>query len=116
MCGPEFGIKNKGKVALIKRALYGGKVAGCDFWHHLRDCMRRLGFTSSSGDPDVWFRQSKEATGEDYYEYVLLYVDALIVISENAEQVIRDEIGEHWELKEDTIGPSWWYTTRSELS
>ena len=26
ICGPEFGMKNKGKVALIKRALYGGKV------------------------------------------------------------------------------------------
>jgi hypothetical protein len=35
VCGPEFGIKNEGRVALIWRALYGGKVAGCDFWHHL---------------------------------------------------------------------------------
>ena len=33
ICGPEFGRENIGKVALIKRALYGGKVAGRDFWH-----------------------------------------------------------------------------------
>ena len=39
ICGPEFGLENVGKVALIKRALYGGKVAGRDFWHHLRSCM-----------------------------------------------------------------------------
>jgi hypothetical protein len=35
ICGPEFGIENEGRVALIGRALYGGKVAGHDFWHHL---------------------------------------------------------------------------------
>ncbi len=35
VCGPEFGTDNVGRVALIRRALYGGKVAGRDFWHHL---------------------------------------------------------------------------------
>ena len=98
-------MENIGKVALIRRALYGGKVAGRDFWHHLRECMTRLGFTSSKADPDVWFRQSTRATGEEYYEYVLLYVDDVIVISENAEKVLRDEIGQQWTLKEDSIGP-----------
>ena len=46
VCGAEFVLENIGKVALIKRALYGGKVSGRDFWHHLRDCMDHLGFTS----------------------------------------------------------------------
>ena len=36
VCGAEFGLKNLGKKALIKRALYGGKSAGRDFWEHLR--------------------------------------------------------------------------------
>lgn len=105
ICGPEFGIENVGRVALIRRALYGGKVAGRDFWHHLRECMARLGFTSSRADPDVWFRLSKRSTGEDYYEYVLLYVDDVLVISEKAEQVLRKEIGKYWILKEESIGP-----------
>ena len=35
ICGPEFRIKNVGKVALIHRALYGGKSAGKDFRNHL---------------------------------------------------------------------------------
>jgi hypothetical protein len=31
-CGPEFGLENEGKlVAVIVRALYGGKSAGADF-------------------------------------------------------------------------------------
>jgi hypothetical protein len=59
ICGPGFGIENEGCIALIHRALYGGKVAGRDFWHHLRDCMGQLGFTSSRADPDFWHRLSK---------------------------------------------------------
>ena len=35
VCGPDFGNENVGRVALICRALCGGKVAGRDFWHHL---------------------------------------------------------------------------------
>ena len=43
VCGPEFGLENAGKRALIKRAIYGGRVAGRDFWLHLRKCMEELG-------------------------------------------------------------------------
>ena len=46
ICGPEFSLEYIGKVPLIKRALYGGKVAGRDFWHHLQSCMDFLGFVS----------------------------------------------------------------------
>ena len=54
ICGPEFGLEHVGKRALIVRALYGGKVAGRDFWHHLRSCMKDvLGFESCLADPDV---------------------------------------------------------------
>ncbi len=53
ICGPEFGIKNEGCITLIHCALYGSKVAGRNFWHHLHDCMGQLGFTSSRADPDV---------------------------------------------------------------
>ena len=64
VCGPEFGTENVGRVALIRRALCGGKVDGRDLWHHLCECMGRLGFTSSRADPDVWFRLSTRSTGE----------------------------------------------------
>ena len=54
VCGPEFGIENIGKVALIHRALYGGKSAGRDFRNHLRSCMHHLDFRPCPADPDVW--------------------------------------------------------------
>ncbi|KAL7528322.1 hypothetical protein ACHAXR_005938, partial [Thalassiosira sp. AJA248-18] len=104
ICGDEFGIENVGKRALVTRALYGGKVAGRDFWHHLRSCMRHMDFESSLADPDVWFRKAKRKNGEDYYEYVLLYVDDCLVMSERADSLLRDEIGEYFELKEESIG------------
>ncbi len=46
ICGPEFGLENVGKCALIHWALYGGKSAGADFRNHLRSCMRHLDFVS----------------------------------------------------------------------
>ena len=105
LCGPEFGIENIGKVALIRRALYGGKSAGKDFRNHLRSCMRHLDFTSCPADPDVWMRPAKRSDGSEYYEYILLYTDDALVVSENAELVLRTELGRYWTLKEESIGP-----------
>eukprot|EP00984_Skeletonema_dohrnii_P002177 scaffold749_cov90-Skeletonema_dohrnii-CCMP3373.AAC.2 len=85
VCGPEFGEENVGKRALIKRAIYGGRIAGRDFWLHLRSCMDSLGFKSSKADPDVWYRPATKKDGTEYMEYVLLYVDDVLVVSENAE-------------------------------
>jgi hypothetical protein len=73
ICGLEFGVENEGKVALIHRALYGGKSAGRDFRNHLRSCMHHIGFYSCPADPDVWMRSAIKSDGTEVYEYVLLY-------------------------------------------
>lgn len=105
ICGEEFGIENVGKVGLIHRALYGGKSAGRDFRNHLRACMRHLDFKSCPADPDVWMRPATKADGTEYYEYILLYTDDCLCISENAERVLREGIGKYFALKEASIGP-----------
>jgi hypothetical protein len=105
ICGPEFGLENIGKVALIRRALYGGKSAGKDFRNHLRSCMRHMNFVSCPADPDVWMRPAKHSDGSEYYEYILLYVDDALVVSENPEQLLRNELGRYFTLKEESIGP-----------
>ena len=104
-CGEEFGLENKGKRAVIIRALYGGKAAGRDFWHHLRDCMKHLGFKSKGSDPDVWMRPAIKKDGSLVYDYVLLYTDDCLVISENAESILKEEIEKYWTLKPASIGP-----------
>ena len=100
ICGPKLGIEKIGKKAIINRALYGGKVYGRDFWHHLRSCMKFLGFEYSQADPDLWMRKSFRKYGfTKYYEYVLLYTDDCLVISDRGETVLRKEIGKYFNLK-----------------
>ena len=53
ICGDEFPLEWQGRVAVIRRALYGGKFAGSDYWKHTRSCMEHLGFESCRGDQDV---------------------------------------------------------------
>ena len=93
MCGAEFGIENIGKVALVHRALYGGKTARRDFWNHLRACMCHLGFESCPADPDVWMRPAVKSDGAKYWEYILLYTDDSLCVSENPENMLRKELG-----------------------
>ena len=104
ICGAEFGIENIGHVGLIHRAVYGGKTAGKDFRNHLRLCMHYLKFSSCPADPDVWMRLAEKSDGTTYYEYVMLYMDNALVICENAEEILRKEIGKYFELKEESIG------------
>ena len=105
VCGAEFGLENIGKIALIRRALYGGKVSGADFWRHLRTCMSHLGFISCQADPDIWMREAQKDDGSEFWEYVLLYVDDALCISMNAERVIRQEIGKYFFIKPKSVGP-----------
>ena len=90
-------------MALIHRELYGGKKTGSDFRNHLRSCMRRLYFMSCLADPDVWMRPSKNTDGTYYYAYILLYTDDELVISQHAEETLK-ELGRYFELKEESIG------------
>ena len=39
----------------------------------------------------------------------MLYVDDALVVSENAESILRNELGRHFELKEESIGPPYHY-------
>ena len=55
-------------------------------------------------DPDVWMRPAIKADGKLYYEYILLYTDDALSIGENAEKVLRQELGKYFELKPESIG------------
>ena len=67
--------------------------------------MWHLGFVSCPADPDVWMRPALKEDGSEYYEYILLYTDDILSVGENAERVIREEIGRYFEIKEKSIGP-----------
>ena len=67
--------------------------------------MNELGFTSCKADSDVWMRKATTNEGTDYWEFVLLYVDDILCVSHRGEEVLREEIGNHFIVKESSIGP-----------
>jgi hypothetical protein len=79
--GPEFGQEYQGRSVLIVRALYGLKSSGAAWRAHPANTLHQLGFLSCLADPDVWFRPATKPCGFQYYEYVLVYVDDLLVLS-----------------------------------
>ena len=50
-------------------------------------------------------RPAKKSDGSSCYEYILLYTDDVLIISDNAESVLRNGIGRYFDLKESSIGP-----------
>ena len=42
---------------------------------------------------------AKKSNGTDYYEFILLYTDNALVISDNADQVLRKDLGRYFEIK-----------------
>ena len=67
--------------------------------------MEFLVFKTKGGDPDVWMLPATKNDGTEVYEYVLLYTDDCLVVSENSEIILKNEIGRYFELKPDSIGP-----------
>jgi Fe-S-cluster containining protein len=102
--GPEFG-DHEGKIAVIKKALYGLRSAGFAWRSYCAEIMRTcLEFSPCRADQDVWMRKAVKSTGEKYWEYVFIYTDDVIAMSENPRQILTD-MNKHFLLKEDSIGP-----------
>ena len=101
--GPEFG-PDEGKPFLIVRALYGLKSSGAAFRAHLAERLDDMGFRPTHGDPDVWIRPAIKADGEEYYEYVLVYVDDLLSMGHNARAILEEVRKEgRFKIKGDRI-------------
>ena len=84
--GPEFGSK-QGSIMFVRKVLYGLKSSGTAFRAHLAKTLHDTGFNPTRADTDVWRRPAKKADGKEYYEYILSYVNDLLLISEDATKV-----------------------------
>ena len=45
-------------------------------------------FTSSISNPDVWFNLSIDKDGNQYYIYILVYVDGIIIVEKEPRKFI----------------------------
>ena len=102
--GPEFGAE-QGKMFIVIWALYGLKSACADFRSFMAKKLDDIGFKSSPTDPDVWLRPGIKDNGEEYYEYVVLYVDDILAASVDLTVVLRSLEGNTVTYKNDKIEP-----------
>ena len=100
--GKEFG-KYEGQTVIIIQALYGLKSSGAAWQSHLSQTLQDLGFTSSLADPDVWYKEATKPDGFRYYEYVLIYVDDILVLSHQP-KLFMNALGALYHLKEGSVG------------
>ena len=111
--GIEFGDL-EGEILIVEKALYGLKSSGAAFRAFLAETFDRMGFTSSVADPDVWLRPAVKADGEQYYEYIVCYVDDVLAVSDDA-RTLMQEIQKDFKFKKDKIeSPSIYLGARLE--
>lgn len=101
--GPEFGPE-QGKTFIIVRALYGLKSAGASFRSFMAEKFDAMNFESSRADPDVWLRPATTNDGFEHYEYIITYVDDILVVSTRAMDIMKEIQGEV-KFKKDKIEP-----------
>jgi hypothetical protein len=85
VAGKEFGDLC-GHYVRIVRALYGLKSAGAPWQRqqqHVAQTLVNLGYTPHHADPDIWMKPMVETDELKYYEFVLVYVDDIICVSED---------------------------------
>jgi hypothetical protein len=101
-CGPEFG-EDEGKTAEIVRALYGLTSSGAAYGEHLANCLTHLGFQTCLADNDVWIKAQTKPDGTEYYAYILVYVDDILVIHHDAKKILS-QIDYFFRMKPESMG------------
>ena len=96
------GVSFRLKHIVITRALYGLKSSGAARRVHLASTMTDLSFTPCQADPDVWMQPAVKPGSTKYYEYVLIYVNDILVISQRA-STIMDNLSVLYCLKENPV-------------
>ena len=89
--------EDRGKVLIVTRALYGLKSSDAAWRADLATTLRKLQFTSTQADPDVWIR-----SGGTHYDMVLVYVDDILIFAKNP-KLTMDELGKLYELKPESV-------------
>lgn len=100
--GMEFGADKVGRPVLVVRAAYGLRGSGKAFRDHMAATLRDAGYVSSKADPDVYMRKQCKPGGYEYWEYVLTYVDDILVVSHNPGETMK-HLQERYTLKEGSV-------------
>jgi hypothetical protein len=105
MAGPEIGSNRVGQTVIIVCAMYGLKSSGAAWHAQLSSTLYDLDFAPSKSDPDVWLRAALKPNNFEYYEYILVYVDDLLMVSHHP-NLIMETIRKTYRLKEEPAPPT----------
>ena len=103
IAGPEFG-SDKDSVMVIVRALYGLKSSGAAWRAKLAETLKAMDYLPTEADPDVWMKRAVKPTGEEYYCYMLVYVDDVLHIHHNPQEDM-DKLNSIYRLKDGVGSP-----------
>ncbi len=84
--------------------MYGLKSSGAAWHSKLCETLRSMNFTPSYADSDVWYRPATKENGFEYYEYILVYVDDILVVSASP-MSIMNTIHQAYRLKDEPTPP-----------
>ena len=90
-------------IVVIKKALYGLATSCAQFYRHLSDSLRSIGFSPTRFDRDVWFRLSEDKT---HYEYLCTHVDDFCIFARDPNKIMK-LLQEVYTIK--SIGPRDYY-------
>ena len=68
---------------IVVRTLYGLRSSGAVFRDLLAEVLYDIEYVLTKDDPDIYLRSVLKTNGFKYYEYILLYVEDKLCISEN---------------------------------
>ena len=85
--------------------MYGLKSASAAFRSFMANKLYEIGFKSSPADPDVCLRPAIKPESEDYYDYVLMYVDNILEISIDPTEILKSMEGKTVKYNNGKIDP-----------
>ena len=100
IAGPEFGPLQGHTMKIIK-ALYRLRSSGLRFHERLSSVLQNFGFIRSFADPDVWMLDVG-----DSYEYIVIYVDDLIVAMKDPKEFFDQLQAPPVNFKLEGVGPA----------
>ena len=106
IAGKEWGSR-AGCEVIIVRALYGLKSSGAEWKKTFASYIRNtLGYSPCIGaDDNVYLRLEKNEFGEEYYSYLVVYVDDVLSIHKDPDKVLNI-VNRDYRLKEPPECPT----------
>ena len=103
VAGTEFG-SDKGKVLQVVRALYGLKSSGASWRAMFAQTLNDFGYQSSKADPDLWYKPKTKPNGDEYYSYILVYVDDVLHF-DHEPNILMAQLESIYRLKDKAEAP-----------